>query len=101
MTKEEQGEAARKRKAEQERLKQVVNIVLRTKEGQELVTYLCKTAGFHDTGVALDPRTGLIDTESTAYNTARRVPYMLLRRLADPELLIPVELPKRTEEEAE
>lgn len=70
---------------------EVLNRILGTEDGRELITFLWRESGYSLLSRVVDPHTGDILHGAADFNEGRRSLYVTLRHLADPLLLGPVE----------
>jgi hypothetical protein len=84
-------EHRQKRLAEERKLCQAIDAVLKTDAGRVLWAELFTRAGYNKSSIVVNPMTGEVKTEATVYNESRRKFYIELRERASPSLLLPVE----------
>jgi cytochrome c5 len=85
------------REEEVKRLRESINTVLKTPEGKRVFGYLCRICGFNKSSLCINPTSREVQAESTTYNEAMRKVYLLLRELAEPDLLKEIEYLKENQ----
>lgn len=75
-----------KKQTAQDKLREVVAEVAKTKSGQLLLAHLCKDCGFVDTDSRFNPQTQEINPYATVHNAAIRNVYVRLRQFIPKEV---------------
>ena len=80
-----------KSKSSQDKLREVIITVAKTKAGKLLFRHLYRDCGFVDTDSRINPQTHEINPYATVHNAAQRNVYVRLRKLIPKEYLLEIE----------
>ena len=72
-------------------VQRAINRLVKTQDGKVFINWLMKLCGFARSSIVVDPATGNICAEASAYNEARKTVYYRIRSLIKPDDLYEIE----------